>query len=92
VYANQRFSLSGRLGRRGHGGNEIPTRNRKSEIGNPPPTAGAPDLYPNYRWAGGLSFEKIIEWGADSVPIEESYTAGCVRSRAARRPCVVKER
>ena len=37
----------GAFGTVGHGGNEIPPRNRKSETGNPPPTAGAPELYPN---------------------------------------------
>src|SRR5215469_16764913 len=39
--------IIGGLRNRGHGGNEIPPRNRKSEAGNPPPTAGAPELYPN---------------------------------------------
>jgi hypothetical protein len=37
----------GGLRKRSHGGNEIPTRNRKSGLGNPPPTAGASELYPN---------------------------------------------
>ena len=38
----------GGLRKRSHGGNENPTRNRKSGIGNPPPTAGASELYPNH--------------------------------------------
>lgn len=37
----------GGLRKRGHGGNENPTRYRKSELGNPPPTAGASEFYPN---------------------------------------------
>jgi hypothetical protein len=37
----------GAFGTVSHGGNEIPPRNRKSETGNPPPTAGAPEFYPN---------------------------------------------
>jgi len=37
----------GGLRKRGHGGTVNPPRNRKSEDGNPPPTAGAPELYPN---------------------------------------------
>ena len=36
------------LRKRSHGGNENPTRNRKSGLGNPPPTAGASELYPNH--------------------------------------------
>src|SRR6266481_6468138 len=36
------------LRKRSHGGNEIPTRNRKSGLGNPPPTAGASEFYPNH--------------------------------------------
>src|SRR5215472_18191981 len=32
-----RPGLSGGLGKRGHGGNVIPSRNRKGENGNPPP-------------------------------------------------------
>src|SRR5438105_6197415 len=31
----------------GQGGNEIPSRNRKGVNGNPPPTTGASELYPN---------------------------------------------
>src|SRR5713101_6575737 len=42
-----RPALSGGLRKRSHGGNEIPTRNRKSGLGNPPPTAGASEFYPN---------------------------------------------
>src|ERR1700746_782852 len=38
----------GGLRKRSHGGNENPTRNRKSGLGNPPPTAGASELYPNH--------------------------------------------
>src|ERR1700730_9208954 len=41
-------ALSGGLRKRSHGGNEIPTRNRKSGLGNPPPTAGASEFYPNH--------------------------------------------
>jgi len=38
----------GGLRKRSPGGNEIPTRNRKSGLGNPPPTAGASEFYPNH--------------------------------------------
>src|ERR1700730_6465091 len=34
-----RPGLSGGLGKRGQGGNEIPSRNRKGGNGNPPPTS-----------------------------------------------------
>jgi len=34
----------GGLRKRSHGGNANPTRKRKSELGNPPPTAGASEL------------------------------------------------
>jgi hypothetical protein len=37
--------LQGGLGKRGHGGTGNPLRKRKREAGNPPPTAGAPELY-----------------------------------------------
>src|ERR1700719_5400635 len=43
-----RPALSGGLRKRSHGGNENPTRNRKSGLDNPPPTAGASELYPNH--------------------------------------------
>ena len=36
---NPTVRLSGGLGKRGHGGNEIPSRNRKGGNGNPPPTS-----------------------------------------------------
>src|SRR5260370_21090534 len=39
--------IIGGLRKRSHGGNENPTRNRKSGLGNPSPTAGASELYPN---------------------------------------------
>ena len=42
-----RPGLSGGLGKRGHGGNGNPPCNRKGEAGNPPPTTGAPEFYPN---------------------------------------------
>jgi membrane protease YdiL (CAAX protease family) len=35
------------LRKRSHGGNKIPTRNRKRGLRNPAPTAGASELYPN---------------------------------------------
>jgi hypothetical protein len=38
----------GGLGKRGHGGKVNPPRNRKSEDGNPPPTTGATELYPDH--------------------------------------------
>src|SRR6266516_1373504 len=41
-----RPGLLGGLRKRGYGGIVTPPRNRKSEDGNPPPTAGAPELYP----------------------------------------------
>jgi hypothetical protein len=44
-----RPGLLGGLGKRGHGGNGNPPCNRKGEAGNPPPTAGAPEFYPNNR-------------------------------------------
>jgi hypothetical protein len=37
----------GGLGKRRHGGIVHPPCNRKSEEGNPPPTAGAPHFYPS---------------------------------------------
>jgi hypothetical protein len=40
--------LEGGLRKRSRGGNENPTRNRKSGLGNPPPAAGASELYPNH--------------------------------------------
>ena len=42
-----RPGLSGGLGKRGHGGNVNPPCNRKGEAGNPPPTTGALEFYPN---------------------------------------------
>jgi hypothetical protein len=42
-----RPGLSGGLGKRGHGGNVNPPRNRKGEAGKPPPTTGALEFYPN---------------------------------------------
>src|SRR6266566_7977797 len=39
--------IIGGLRKRGYGGIVTPPRNRKSEDGNPPPTADAPELYPN---------------------------------------------
>jgi hypothetical protein len=42
-----RPGLSGGLGKRGHGGNGNPPCNRKGKAGNPPPTTGAPELYPD---------------------------------------------
>src|SRR3984957_10883385 len=36
--------------KRSHGGNENPTRNRKSGLGNPSPTS-ASELYPNHPYA-----------------------------------------
>jgi hypothetical protein len=50
-----RPGLLGGLGKRGHGGNVNPPRNRKGEAGNPPPTTGAPELYPNKRTADEAS-------------------------------------
>src|SRR5215469_3474524 len=44
--------LQGGLGKRGHGGNVIPPCNRKGKAGNPPPTTGAPEFYPNRRTIG----------------------------------------
>ena len=49
-----RPGLLGGLRKRSHGGNEIPPRNRKSELGNPPPTVGAPELYPDQFKRGKL--------------------------------------
>ena len=49
-----RPGLSGGLRKRSHGGNENPPRNRKSELGNPPPTVGAPEFYPNQFQTGKL--------------------------------------
>jgi hypothetical protein len=42
-----RPGLLGGLGKRGHGGNVNPPCNRKGEAGNPPPTTGALEFYPN---------------------------------------------
>ncbi len=49
-----RTGLSGGLWKRSYGGNENPTRNRKSGLGNPPPKAGASELYPNKKQADAL--------------------------------------
>jgi hypothetical protein len=43
-----RPGLLGGLGKRGHGGNVNPPCNRKGEAGNPPPTTGALEFYPNH--------------------------------------------
>src|SRR6516162_11261797 len=47
TWENWLSGIIGGLRKRGHGGNVHPPCNRKSEEGNPPPTAGAPELYPN---------------------------------------------
>jgi hypothetical protein len=47
TWENRPSGIIGGLRKRGHGGNENPARNRKSRLGNPPPIAGAPELYPN---------------------------------------------
>ena len=39
--------LQGGLGKRGHGGTVNPPCNRKGKAGNPPPSTGAPELYPD---------------------------------------------
>src|SRR6202030_4396161 len=39
--------IIGGLGNRSHGGTVNPLRNRKGWAGNPPPTAGAPELHPD---------------------------------------------
>src|SRR5215472_2875940 len=46
-----RPGLSGGLGKRGYGGNVNPPCNRKGRNGNPPPTTGAPELYPDQQEA-----------------------------------------
>jgi hypothetical protein len=48
TWENRLSGIIGGLRKRGHGGNGNPPRSRKSEDGNPPPTAGAPELYPNF--------------------------------------------
>ena len=55
--------------------NEIPTRKSKERIGNPSPTAVAPEFYPNYQWLGLSSFEKTILQDADSLQAEEGKTS-----------------
>jgi hypothetical protein len=50
-----RPGLSGGLGKRSHGGNVNPPRNRKGEAGNPPSKTGALELYPNKRSADEAS-------------------------------------
>jgi len=52
--------LQGGLRNRGHGGNVNPTRNRKSGLGNPPPTAGAPELYPDPAYPDPPDEEKYL--------------------------------
>ena len=39
--------LQGGLGKRGHGGTVNPPCNRKGKAGKPPPSTGAPELYPD---------------------------------------------
>ena len=56
-----RPGLSGGLGKRGHGGNGNPPCNRKGKAGNPPPTTGAPELYPDHSVKGAVTVRcKII--------------------------------
>ena len=56
-----------RLGKRGRGGTVNPPRNRKSGIGNHPPTVGAPELYPNQF--------KIGKVGASKATMPETWQA-----------------
>ena len=59
-----RTGLSGGLWKRSYGGNENPTRNRKCGLGNPPPKAGASELYPNKRIMEGPQKEAAQEAAA----------------------------
>jgi hypothetical protein len=67
-----RPALWGGLRKRGHGGNAIPRRNRKSETGNPPPTAGAPELYPN-TWAACLQFRAHAVRNVANALVDRSH-------------------
>ncbi len=57
-----RTGLSGGLGKRGHGGNVNPPCNRKGEAGNPPPTTGAPELYPDHEIKGQFTLNGGEQW------------------------------
>src|SRR5260370_6656790 len=69
--------IIGGLRKRSHGGNENPTRNRKSGLGNPSPTAGASELYPNrsaFRLRmpyalGAAVFWESCHWGVDDCSL-----------------------
>jgi len=64
-----RTGLSGDLRKRSHGGIVNPPRNRKSEDGNPPPSAGAPEFYPNH--------SKLAQFGGKGTACGEA-TSGKV--------------
>jgi hypothetical protein len=58
--------IIGGLGKRSHGGTVNPSRNRKDGTGNPPPTAGAPELHPNRIY--GLDIEALpTETGSNKL-------------------------
>jgi hypothetical protein len=73
-----RTGLSGGLWKRSYGGNESPTRNRKCGLGNPPPKAGASELYPNKKQACALRETAVA--GAQA-PKE-----GCARDHVGKVP------
>ena len=66
TWENWLSGIIGGLRKRGHGGNVHPPCNRKSEDGNPPSTAGAPELYRVPRGADH-------QWGKD---LPEQPSAG----------------
>src|ERR1035438_3859445 len=49
--------IIGGHGKRSYGGTVNPPRNRKGGAGNPPPTAGAPEFYPNRNRLAGAGFK-----------------------------------
>jgi hypothetical protein len=84
-----RPGLSGGLRKRSHGGNENPPRNRKSELGNPPPTVGAPEFYPNQFKTAKFGSRKLtiylgtVECGACRLGIADTQ---CSKAQPAFGP------
>jgi len=73
----------GGLRKRGYGGIVTPPRNRKSEDGNPPPTAGAPELYPNQTatvrvtpsFGGGSFWTYLLNPDGSSLALTQSSSS-----------------
>ena len=84
-----RPGLSGGLGKRGHGGNVNPPCNRKGEAGNPPPTTGALEFYPN-RANRQVAAKANRSEASKTLPPRESEGGGSWKCRdhlhSGRRP------